>query len=59
MVVASGVSMLVNEVIAKAQRANADHMDYEAPLTRLVWLTSFVSIALTYARVVPADTHAG
>jgi K(+)-stimulated pyrophosphate-energized sodium pump len=23
-------------------------MDYEAPLTRLVWLTSFVSIALTY-----------
>ncbi len=49
MVVASGVSYLVNEVIAKAQYANADHMDYEAPLTRLVWLTSFVSIALTYA----------
>ncbi len=49
MVVASGVSYLVNEVMAKAQYANADHMDYEAPLTRLVWLTSFVSIALTYA----------
>ena len=49
MVVASGVSYLVNEAMAKAQYANADHMDYEAPLTRLVWLTSFVSIALTYA----------
>ena len=24
-------------------------MNFEAPLTRLVWLTSFVSIALTYA----------
>jgi K(+)-stimulated pyrophosphate-energized sodium pump len=25
-----------------------DEMNYEAPLTRLVWLTSFVSVALTY-----------
>jgi len=49
MVVASGVSYLANEALTKAQYANADHMDYEAPLTRLVWLTSFVSIALTYA----------
>jgi K(+)-stimulated pyrophosphate-energized sodium pump len=49
MVVASGGSYLVNEAMAKAQYANADHMDYEAPLTRLVWLTSFVSIGLTYA----------
>jgi K(+)-stimulated pyrophosphate-energized sodium pump len=48
MVVASGVSYLVNEAMAKAQYANADHMNFEAPLTRLVWLTSFVSIALTY-----------
>jgi len=48
MVVASGVSYLVNEAMAKAQYADADHMNFEAPLTRLVWLTSFVSIALTY-----------
>src|SRR5205085_1318333 len=26
----------------------ADHMNYEAPLTTLVWLTSFVSVALTF-----------
>jgi K(+)-stimulated pyrophosphate-energized sodium pump len=49
MVIASGVSYLVNEVLAKSQYANVDEMNYEAPLTRLVWLTSFVSVALTYA----------
>jgi K(+)-stimulated pyrophosphate-energized sodium pump len=49
MVIASGGSYLINEVLAKSQYANVDKMNYEAPLTRLVWLTSIVSIALTYA----------
>jgi K(+)-stimulated pyrophosphate-energized sodium pump len=48
MVLASGGSYLLNEVMAKAQYANVDKMNYEAPLTRLVWLTSFISIGLTY-----------
>ncbi|MBI3447321.1 MAG: sodium-translocating pyrophosphatase [Acidobacteria bacterium] len=48
MVIASGASYLINEALSKAQYRTADKMDYEAPLTRLVWLTSFVSIALTY-----------
>src|SRR5512146_1588365 len=48
MIVASGASYLINEVWSKAQYQNVDRMDFEAPLTRLVWLTSFVSIALTY-----------
>ncbi len=48
MVIASGVSYLINEAIAKAKYAEADHMNYEAPLTTLVWLTSIVSVALTY-----------
>ena len=48
MVVASGGSYLLNEAMSKAQYQNVDKMDFEAPLTRLVWLTSFVSIALTY-----------
>jgi K(+)-stimulated pyrophosphate-energized sodium pump len=48
MVVTSGFSYLVNEAWSKAQYENADKMDFEAPLTRLVWLTSIVSIALTY-----------
>jgi K(+)-stimulated pyrophosphate-energized sodium pump len=48
MVVTSGLSYLVNEAWAKAQYANVDKMNYEAPLTRLVWLTSFISIGATY-----------
>jgi len=48
MVIASGASYLINEVLAKAQYASVDKMNYEAPLTRLVWLTSIVSVALTY-----------
>jgi len=48
MVVASGASYLINEAVAKARYANADEMNYESPLTSLVWLTSLISVALTY-----------
>ena len=48
MVVASGFSYFANEAMAKAQYADVDKMNYEAPLTRLVWLTSIVSVVLTY-----------
>jgi K(+)-stimulated pyrophosphate-energized sodium pump len=48
MVIASGGSYLINEVISKAQYAGVDKMNYETPLTRLVWLTSIVSVVLTY-----------
>jgi K(+)-stimulated pyrophosphate-energized sodium pump len=49
MVIASAGSYWINEIMAKGQYQNADKMNYEAPLTRLVWLTSIVSVALTYA----------
>ncbi len=48
MIVASGISYLVNEAMARARYASATEMNFEAPLTSLVWLTSLVSIALTY-----------
>jgi K(+)-stimulated pyrophosphate-energized sodium pump len=48
MIVASGLSYFVNEAIAKARYADAERMNFEAPLTSLVWLTSMVSVALTY-----------
>ena len=48
MLVASSLSYFINAVIAKAKYANADEMNFEAPLTSLVWITSFVSIALTF-----------
>ncbi|WP_438008575.1 sodium-translocating pyrophosphatase [Sorangium sp. So ce321] len=49
MVLASIGSYLLNEAIAKASYGDADKMNFETPLTRLVWLTSIVSVALTYA----------
>jgi K(+)-stimulated pyrophosphate-energized sodium pump len=48
MVISSGLSYLVNAAITKSQYANADKMNFESPLTVLVWLTSFVSVAMTY-----------
>jgi K(+)-stimulated pyrophosphate-energized sodium pump len=48
MVVSSGLSYLVNAAIAKSRYANVSKMNFEAPLTSLVWLTSLVSIAATY-----------
>src|SRR5205823_9568136 len=48
MIIASGISYFLNATIVKARYQTADHMNYEAPLTTLVWLTSFVSVALTF-----------
>ena len=48
MVVASYVSYLISTAIARSTYAHATEMDFEAPLTTLVWLTSVVSIVLTY-----------
>src|SRR5205807_7939040 len=48
MVISSGVGYFVNGMIAKARFGNADKMNFEAPLTTLVWLTSIVSIVATY-----------
>jgi K(+)-stimulated pyrophosphate-energized sodium pump len=48
MLIASAAAYFINGVIAKAKYGNADKMNYEAPLTSLVWITSFVSIALTF-----------
>src|SRR5207247_9419099 len=48
MLISSALSYFVNAAIAKARFANADEMNYEAPLTSLVWITSIVSIGLTY-----------
>jgi len=48
MLIASAAAYFINAAIAKARYANADEMNFETPLTSLVWITSFVSIALTY-----------
>jgi K(+)-stimulated pyrophosphate-energized sodium pump len=48
MLVSSAGAYFINGFIAKAKYGNVDEMNYEAPLTSLVWITSIVSIALTY-----------
>ena len=48
MVISSGVGYFINGAIAKAKYGNADKFNFEAPLTTLVWLTSILSIVLTY-----------
>ena len=49
MLVASAAAYFLNDFISKARFAAADKMNFEAPLTSLVWITSLVSIAMTYA----------
>lgn len=48
MVVTSGLSYLINEAMAKARYGNASEMDFEKPLTNLVFISSALSIAATY-----------
>jgi K(+)-stimulated pyrophosphate-energized sodium pump len=48
MVISSGVSYFINGLVAKGKYANSDKFNFEAPLTTLVWLTSILSIILTY-----------
>jgi K(+)-stimulated pyrophosphate-energized sodium pump len=48
MLVASALAYFINSAIAKARFGNADKMNFETPLTSLVWITSIVSIVATY-----------
>ncbi len=49
MLIASAVAYFINSAIQNGRYATAKEMNFETPLTWLVWITSFVSIALTYA----------
>ena len=48
MVIASALSYFINDAIAKARYKNAASMNFEAPLTSLVWITSVVSVVITF-----------
>ncbi|OGS19296.1 MAG: sodium-translocating pyrophosphatase [Elusimicrobia bacterium RIFOXYA2_FULL_50_26] len=48
MLLASAASYGINSFIAKARYATAAKMNFETPLISLVWITSLVSVALTY-----------
>ena len=48
MVVASGISYFVNAALTRSRYADATEMDFERPLTSLVWITSTVCIVTTF-----------
>ena len=48
MIFSSGISYFANEAITKARYGNADKLNFEAPLTQLVWVTSLVSVIFTF-----------
>ncbi|HCF62302.1 MAG TPA: sodium-translocating pyrophosphatase, partial [Myxococcales bacterium] len=48
MLLTSMIAYGINDVLAKAKYAKADKMDFEAPLTTLVWITSIISVGATY-----------
>jgi len=48
MVISSGIGYFVNGIIAKARFGDAAKFNFETPLTTLVWMTSILSIVLTY-----------
>jgi K(+)-stimulated pyrophosphate-energized sodium pump len=48
MVVSSAISYFINDAVAKSRYKDVAKMNFEAPLTSLVWLTSAISIAATY-----------
>jgi len=48
MIVTSLVSYFLNEAISKSMFGDKKDFDFEAPLTHLVWITSAVSIAVTF-----------
>jgi len=48
MIIASAGSYLINHALASGRYRNVTKMNFEAPLTQLVWLTSVISVVLTY-----------
>jgi len=48
MVITSAASYWINEAMATTKYGKVDVMNFEAPLTSLVWLTSLLSVAVTY-----------
>jgi len=48
MVITSVIAYLINAAISDLLYKNVDELDFEVPLTRLVWITSILSIIVTF-----------
>lgn len=49
MVITSVVSFYINKAISKMRYSDSDDLDFEQPLTNLVWITSILSMIVTFA----------
>ncbi|MBK7334828.1 MAG: sodium-translocating pyrophosphatase [Saprospirales bacterium] len=49
MIGTSIAAFYINDFISKARYTGKDELDFEVPLTNLVWITSLLSIAVTFA----------
>lgn len=49
MIITSLVAFWINSIISKVRYGNADDLDFEVPLTSLIWITSILSIGVTFA----------
>ena len=59
MVLASGFSYLISNAISRAKYEAATRFNFETPLTQLVWMTSLISVALTYVLSYVIVPHLG
>ena len=59
MVLASGFSYLISNALSRAKYETASRFNFEHPLTQLVWMTSLISVALTYALSYVIVPHLG
>jgi len=48
MIITSIVSYWINGAITKAKYSHVDELDFEVPLTTLVWITSILSMVVTF-----------
>ena len=48
MIVTSIVAFWINKALSKAKYSNVDDLDFEKPLTNLVWITSILSMIMTF-----------
>jgi K(+)-stimulated pyrophosphate-energized sodium pump len=49
MIITSVVAFWINNIVSKIKYLKDDDLDFEAPLTNLVWITSGLSILVTFA----------
>jgi K(+)-stimulated pyrophosphate-energized sodium pump len=59
MVLASAFSYLISNAISRAKYETVSRFNFEHPLTQLVWMTSLISVALTYALSYVIVPHLG